>query len=474
MTSEEKPGRMPIAPAVRQRLQKLFEAGTKQASIGSHDYATDMYRQCLEGDPGNPIYIRAFLDNLNKKYNQNLRGSKLAALTTAGTKMALKTASTRKLWPDVVKHGLEILKVNPWDVGALSDMGKACEALEYDEGQVAYLRQALDVDREDGNVNRLLGRAYDRTGQFNLAIECFQRVLKAVPRDEEATRAMSNLAVKRTIAKGGYEEAQNTQDVRANKRASADDLDEESTLSPEELLLRALDKDPTDKNAYIELNDLYLKDEHFDKAMTLMVKALAATGGGDIMLRERHEDAQLRYARQQLQIADNKFRAEQTPEAKTLFDRMKVELNNKETEIYGRRCERYPTNLGFKYELAVRLQRAGKYQEAIKLFQECRSDLKRKGLVLTALGDCFYSIKQYRLALQSYEGGIAEISDRDPDLYKGVVYKAARLAEHLQEWEAAEKHYNHLAAVDFGYKDVAQRLDKILRIRDNGGDPDLE
>ena len=100
--------------------------------------------------------------------------------------------------------------------------------------------------------------------------------------------------------------------------------------------------------------------------------------------------------------------------------------------------------------------------------------MKRKGLVLTALGDCFYSIKQYRLALQSYEGGIAEISDRDPDLYKGVVYKAARLAEHLQEWEAAEKHYNHLAAVDFGYKDVAQRLDKILRIRDNGGDPDLE
>ena len=55
-----------------------------------------------------------------------------------------------------------------------------------------------------------------------------------------------------------------------------------------------------------------------------------------------------------------------------------------------------------------------------------------------------------------------------------MVYKAARLAEHLQEWESAEKHFNHLAAVDFGYKDVAQRLDKILRIRDNGGDPDLE
>lgn len=473
MSTEEKPGRQPLTPAVRRRLQSLFEFGTKNATIGNYDYATDMYGQCLTTDPGNPIYVRAFLDNLSKKYNGNKRGSKLAGMKTLGTKASLKKAVAMKQWPDVVKSGLDILKENPWDIGALSDMGKACEALEYDEGQVEYLRQALDFDKEDAQINRLLGRAYDRTGQFNLAIECFQRVLKATPRDEEATRAMSNLAVKRTIAKGGYEDAETTKDVRAVKRNASEEL-EEDVLSPEEKMLRAIEKDPTDKNAYIELNDLYIKDEIFDKAMALMHKALHATGGGDIMLRERYEDAQLRLARQQTSIAENKAKAENTPEAVALYKRMREEQNNQETEIYGKRCERYPTNLGFKYELAIRLQRSGKFQDAIKLFQECRSDLKRKGLVLTALGDCFYSIKQYRLALQSYEAATTEISDRDPDMYKGVVYKAARLAEHLQEWESAEKHYNHLAAVDFGFKDVAQRLDKILRIRDNGGDPDLE
>lgn len=472
MTTEEKPGRQPIAPAVRRRLQSLFEFGTKNATIGNYDYATDMYGQCLAGDPGNPIYVRAFLDNLNKKYGDNKRGSKLAGMKTLGSKAALKKAVAMKQWPDVVKSGLDILKENPWDVGALADLGRACEAMDYDEGQVEYLRQALDFDKEDPNTNRLLGRAYDRTGQFNLAIECFQRVLRAVPRDEEATRAMSNLAVKRTIAKGGYEDAETTKDVRVSKR-NTDDLEEAEVLSPEEKLIRAIDKDPTDKNAYIELNDLYIKDEIFDKALALMKKALQATGG-DIMLRERYEDAQLRLARQQTQIAENKAKAENTPEAIALYKRMKEEQNAQEMEIYGKRCERYPTNLGFKYELATRLKRAGKFQDAIKLFQDCRSDLKRKGLVLLSLGDCFYSIKQYRLALQSYEAAAGEIPDRDPDMYKDVVYKAARLAEHLQEWESAEKHYNHLAAVDFGYKDVAQRLDKILRIRDNGGDPDLE
>ena len=99
--------------------------------------------------------------------------------------------------------------------------------------------------------------------------------------------------------------------------------------------------------------------------------------------------------------------------------------------------------------------------------------MKRKGTVLSALGDCFYSIKQYRLALQNYEGAIPEISERDPEIFKGAIYKAARLAEHLKEWETAEKYYNQLATHDFSYKDVAARLDNIVRIRENGGDKDV-
>lgn len=472
MSTEEKPGRMPIPPQVRRRLQALFENGTKNAQTGNFDYATEMFTQALKGDPGNPIYVKAFLSNLNRKYNNNLKGSKFAGPKTMLAKGSLKKSVAMKKWQDVVETGLEILKENPWDVGVLSDLGRACEAMENEEGEVEYLRQALEADKDNADANRLLGRAYDRTGQFNLAIECFTRVLRAVPKDEEAMRALSNLAVKKTIEKGGYEDAETAGDVRARGNALSLDDDESASLTPEEKLIRRIEKDPTDKEAYMELNDLYVKDEIFDKAIAVMNKAQQALGGGDIMIRERQEDAQLRMARQHAQIAEQKAQKEKTPEAIALYKRMQVELNNKETEIYGNRCERYPTNLGFKYELAIRIQRAGKFAEAIKLFQECRSDLKRKSAVQVALGDCFYSIKQYRLALQSYEAAVTELSDRDPEIYKAVLYKAARLAEHLQEWEAAEKHYNHLAATDFGYKDVSQRLDKIQRIRNNSGDPD--
>lgn len=461
-----------MPPAVRARLQKFFQYGTEKSATGNFDYAAEMYQNAVVGDPSNPIYVKALLNNLSKKYNNNKTGAAMAKLKTATAKLSIKNSARTKKWDDVLKTGLEALLIQPWDNTILFALANACEEQDFEEAQIEYLRQALDANPDDPEANRQLGRAYDHVAQYNEALECFKRVLKDDPKDEEAMRAMSNLAVKRTMKVGGYEGADSTRDVRKNKFGATAHDDEEADLTPIEKLLRAIKKEPSEKNNYIELNDLYMKDEHFDKAAAIMKKALEAIGTGDPMLTERYEDAELRLARQHMTIAEQKAKSERTPESIDMYNRMRVELNNKEMEIYGKRCDRYPTNLGFKYELAIRLQRAGKYQEAIKLFQEAKSDSKRKGTVFLALGDCFYNLKQYRLALQHYELAIGEISERDPDAYKGAIYKAARIAEHLKEWESAQKHYNLLASSDFGYKDVAERLDKINTIRENGGDPD--
>ncbi|MBL9085215.1 MAG: tetratricopeptide repeat protein [Planctomycetales bacterium] len=472
MSSDDKPGRQPLAPAVRARLQKLFEHGTKTAGTGNFDYAHEMYTQCVVGDPSNPIYVKALLANLSKKYGNSKKGSKLAGLKLVGAKASIMKSSKMKKWDDLLKTGLDALKENPWDAGILTELARSCEAQEFDEAEIEYLRQAVDADDQDPEANRLLGRAYDRVGDYPEAIKAFSRVVKALPKDEEGIKALSHLAVKKTIVKGGYEGATSSKDVRQNKFGQAAE-DDATALSPEEKLMRAIEKDPADPNAYIELNDMYLKDEHYDKSVAIMTKALDATGGGNIMIRERLEDAQLRLARQHTQISEEKAKRERTPEAVELYNKMRVELNNKEIEIYGKRCDRYPTNLGFKYELALRLQKSGKYPDAIKLFQEARADSKRRGQVYLALGNCFSAIKQYRLALQNFEAAVNDISERDADNFKMAIYNSARIAEHLKEWETAEKHYNHLASFDFGYKDVAERLDKIGRIRENGGDPDV-
>ncbi|HEX4128788.1 MAG TPA: hypothetical protein VHZ24_02010 [Pirellulales bacterium] len=461
-----KGGAEPLSPAKRRRLQMCFEQGAKVAAAGQFDYATDMYTQCVVGDPANPVYVRSFLANLQKKYNNNPKKvGAMAGLKTAGSKAAIKKSVVQKHWLAVITGGLEVLKVNPWDAAALIDIGNACEQLEFDECQLEFLKVAYEGNTTDVNVNRVYARALGRLGRFDDALNAWQRVKNVKPADEEATRAMSNLSVEKTIHKGGYESASTTKDVRADKFA---DDDEDTRLSPEERLLRAIEKDPANTAPYVELNDMYQRQEQFEKAETILTRALEASGG-DVLIRERLEDVQLRQAKQQLIVAEKKAREERTEEAVSLYKKMAAELNGTEIKIYTSRCDRYPTNIGYKYELALRLKRAKKFGEAIKLFQECRSDLKRKGLVYFFLGECLAQLKQYKLALSNFELAAKEISEREMDQRKEATYLAAKLAVFLKDYDTAEKHFSSLASIDFGFKDVAQWLDKLHKFREDGG-----
>ena len=220
---------------------------------------------------------------------------------------------------------------------------------------------------------------------------------------------------------------------------------------------------------YLELADLHLKEDRFEPAIEVRKRGLEASGGS-IEMRERLEDAELRHARHQLLRAEKQAQADKTPEAAALYQQFKTELNNKELEIYRNRSERYPNNMGFKYELGVRLQRAKKYNEAIGVLQEARAEQKRRGMVFLYLGACFEAIKQYKLAVSNYEQAIEALSERELDHKKQAIYLATVVAmDRLKDWEAAEKHLTMLAGLDFGYKDVGERLDKLPGLRDDTG-----
>ena len=88
--------------------------------------------------------------------------------------------------------------------------------------------------------------------------------------------------------------------------------------------------------------------------------------------------------------------------------------------------------------------------------------------MLLALGECFQHIEQYRLAMSNYEQAIEEISDREEDVKKLALYRASVLAMGLKDFDKAEKYLTDLAGLEFGYKDVAERLDKIRHMRDKG------
>ena len=458
--------RQPLPPAKRRQLQQCYERGSQVSAKGDFDYAAEMFTACVMGDPANVIYVKSFLANMAKKYNNNKKGSKLASISGMGSKGTMKKCVMSKDWTGTIKSGLEYLKLNPWDAGALIDIGKAMEQLKCDESQVELMRMALDGAADDVEANRNAGRVFGRNGLFDDAVKCWLKVLKVKPNDEEAQRAIPNLQIERTIHKGGYETAESSQDARL-QRMKVDDDDDEARLTPIQRLERQIDRDPTQVELVVELADIYSREDKFEPAEKVLSKGLQASPG-DIQLRERLEDVQVRFFRQQLEIAKKKAEAENTQQAIDLYNRLRHELVSKEIEIFNNRVQRYPANLSFKYELAIRLQKVKKIDEAIALLQECRGDMKRRCQVHMALGRCFVDKKVYKLALSNFEQAVEAAGNVGTDEKKAALYAAGTLAVHMKELDLAEKYLTQLANLDYGYKDVSKWLDKINQLREDG------
>ena len=457
-----------LSPAERSRLAQCFNRGTQSAPTNS-DYAIEMFAICVNGDPGNAVYLQGLLGVLKRKFGSK-KGGGLTSLWSAGSRAGLKKLAATAQWREIIKQGVDILKANPSDHGCLLSMAEACGNLMLPDAQGVYLKAALDAAPMDPEVNRQCAKFAANQGQFDQAIACWVRISNVKGLGEEAQREIARLQVEKTIVAGqgmsGRPGAAGGAKPAGGPQAGAAPSDRIAELK------RAIQEKPADIDPYLELADLVERDVSAEEAEKILVQALAASGN-DLKVREHMEDRHLRWARHKVMIAEQRLREEDTADHRATLERLKSAQLKHEIEVYGARCERYPENLTWKYELALRLKAGGNYAEAIHGFQEVLHDARRKGAVSLELGECFQKIKQYQLAMTNYQVAVETLTDRELDLRKRALYRAGVLATGLNDIDAAQKHLSALAGLDFGYRDVAARLDKLGSVKDKG-EPETE
>jgi len=447
-----------MSPAERSRLSQCFQRGTQNAATNL-DYAIEMFSACVLGDPGSAVYLQNLLGCLRKKHGPKKTGG-FGAFWPGSRSGSLKKAASAAQWRDVIKQGVEILKSNPYDTGSLIAMADACGQLQLIDAQRVYLKTALDAAPADADVNRQCARFLANLGEFDQAIACWVRVSNVKGLAEEAQREIAQLQVEKTIAAG------HGMTGRPGAKAGATPTSNEPADRIAALRLAVKEK-PTEIEPYLELADLLEREAKVEEAESVLAKALAASGN-DLKVREHMEDRQLRWARHRIHVAEKRLESEDTPDNRSTLERLRAAQTKHEIEIYSARCERYPENIGWRYELAMRLKAAGNHTEAIRHFQDVLQDPRRRGGVSLELGECFQKIKQYQLAMRNYIAAVESLTDREMELRKRALYRAGVLAAGLDDRDAAQKYLSALAGLDYGYRDVAQRLDKLAGSKDNG------
>jgi tetratricopeptide (TPR) repeat protein len=455
-----------------------------------------MYASCVNKDPGNLQYVEAFMSNLEQKFKNNKKGERFR-----GHRSDFKNAIAEKNWSEVIEHGLELLRHNPWDHTTLRPMAEACASLSLNEVELRYLKNALTGNPKDIEINRHCATSLARMGQFDQAIACWHRIEElSKAHKPEARKMISQLTMQKTrIATGMTEEEltgvessstssgqQRTSNARAtessrpatasaeqptearNQGLAAEPHEDPVTVTAEEKekYEDAIVSDPAEVSNYLQLAKLHQADGDLAAAQEVLTRA-SSVSGNSLQVQEQLETVHLLAARRELVAAEQALKKKpKDAKLQQNVERHQESLNRIELDYYGRRTQRYPENNTLKYELALRLKRARSYAEAGKYFAEASQEEKLLPLAKLNQGECLQQTRQYRDALACYELAAEKALELDQiQAYKLSLYRAGMLATGLKDADEAIRLFEQLAGLDAGFRDVQLRLDKARKMR---------
>jgi tetratricopeptide (TPR) repeat protein len=243
----------------------------------NYDYAHTLLMECVAQDPGNVGYTEAFLENLSKR-----SGDKRKSFFRRGSPAAsnAKKAAAAQQWTETLRSGLDALSSNPWHVPTLQLMAEACAQLHLPQVELVYLKQALDAEPKNREVNRHCARSLARMGQFDQAIACWHRIETICGKDAEASTMISQLAEKKLLHLSGRTDESApvpiTAAITGEERIptpSHAGQSLEARLSPRQSLEQAIQQDPADVENYFMLAELLCNMGQLDLAEAILARA---------------------------------------------------------------------------------------------------------------------------------------------------------------------------------------------------------
>jgi tetratricopeptide (TPR) repeat protein len=462
----------PESPEV-QKAKTFFQYGNDALSKGNLDYAIAMYRQASKAVPDNMMYRQSLRGVERKKFgNDPKKVGMLVGVKNQPILMSAKSARSKGKHHEALEHCEDAFANNPWDVAAARVAAEAAE--ELDLGALAQWLldsvQEAAAKSKDTDFFKFAAAIYEGNESWHKAIACWEQVKKFSPNDQDANRKINALSAASTIKRAGLDDALDNraakpaEEAAESMQAKLDRLKQEQ-LTPEQRLVKEIVADPKATHAYVQLSDIYRQHGDLEKAEKVLAKGLKANPE-DAGLMQIYEDTQI--SRLRRAIDHQKHRVQERPEetaAQVKLDELTKMLDKYEVQAFRRMGKLHPEDAKTHYDFGMILARTGAHDEAIPEFQLAA----RLGAVagvkvqaLLAMGSSFEANGAPKLAERNYKEALKGLDPEDKENFIALHYRLGRVAETLGNREAAEEHYNEVAANDYTYLDVAERLRRLI------------
>jgi tetratricopeptide (TPR) repeat protein len=467
--------RYATSPADQAKAVQWFERARELGDKRQFDYAIEYYVSGLE-----------FWPDAIEEACKPLHGCAVARRQTGGKKPGLKDSMKRSMNDKDPKkaflNALWLFGHDPENLSYIEGVARTASRLRADDAArwaAGIYRRGLESaakanPKQFHALARLLEEMGDRAAGRNeapfaedvyqMGIDVLNALRRRVSKDDTVEAAVKNLSSKLTILKGRYEKSESFRESIREVEEQEDLHDQQRSVQSDDrvdVLIRkaeaAYKEKPESAEATKALVDLLCRRERYDEetqAIGILVDQYKRTEN----YRWKHlaDDVRMKQLSRKARELDKG--GDQETLKKHRLEQLRFELG-----VFKERLDRYPTDNRIRYEFGLRNFRAGRFDDAIPMFQAARVDPRNRAACGLYLGRCFFRKGYHDQAISALQEAIASHEIADDELAKAMLYWLGRSQEASGDIEAARKTYGGVLQRDYNYGDVRSRLDSLTK-----------
>jgi tetratricopeptide (TPR) repeat protein len=451
-----------------QNLRSLVQKADTAIQVQNFGYAVQLLLPVVKAEP-QCLDARRKLRKAAAANKKSSGGKKLFGGLGGGGFGLMKVQSKVKKEPAAAIPEIEdVLAEDPYNSQANTLLYDAALAVSMPETAAFALETIKEGHPADTKAMHKLAQHYMQHDLPEKAAEVFQAILKVDHTDGEARKGVTNANARASIMRQGWGQRENVRDLLRSKD-QAKSLEEESRkgMTRDQLEARLAEwgqkynEDPENLNVAKRIAETYDQLEDHQNSLQWYEYAFRLSPA-DVSLQAKVQHLHDRV--DDLHIQELKAEIEAAPEApesgakREELEKLKQARVVKSIESTKERVERNPTDPQLRFELGAALFAGGFYSEAIQELQRAKSNPHIRSRAMLMLARCYDHKGILDLAVRELRSCAQELLAMD-STKKEVLYETGKIYEKMGNKQEALDAFKQIYEVDYGYADVAQRVE---------------
>lgn len=459
-----------LAPAVRSSYLKALSA----LELKNFDYAITLIQGVLREEP---YFLdgRVVLRKVEIGQTKNKKGL-FGGLKSSSPIAVMKAQGLLKKDPLAAIDAAEkVLETDPFNIAANQVIKEAALALDFYELARFAIETVRDGNPKDPKVLHELGKLYYEQGEPAKAVDVYSELVEINRNDIVAVKLGKDAAAAASMKSGGWEAVAESGGEK-DYRDLIKDKDLATSLEQQNRVVRSEDmienqlaeltvrynENPANMDVVRKIASLYEQKGDIPTAVQWFTYAASLTQNTDLALVRKASDLQMKLFEDYIKTCEDFLSANPNDPAAPEYQERLAEYQKLRAELLigeaRKRVERNPTDLALHFELGEVLVGIGQWREAIPELQAARKSPNVRLKAMSLLGQCYRELNMLDLSVRTFEEAAKEVLVMD-NTKKDIVYNLGLVFAQMGRVEESLNCFKQIYEVDYGYKDVAQRVE---------------